>query len=102
MTARKIWTVRTIGVCDVQPPAAAIPPFRPPSHPESRKLRQTYKLEKIAGDGNDFTRVRRIKSWARSNWNHGYTLLGKQHTASRLLAAAARGASFPCSDYARV
>src|SRR5262245_21804022 len=102
MAVRKIWTVRTIGTCEVQPPNVAIPAFRPPSHPAAKFVRERYDLDRIGGKGTDFARARRIKTWARKNWNHGFTRLKTPHTAANLLAAAKRGCGFLCSDYAQV
>jgi hypothetical protein len=54
----------------------------------------------VAGEGSDFARARRLKSWVRSQWNHGYDGEGEQETkpqdALGILARVRRGSSFSC------
>jgi len=76
------------------------PAFCPPSSPRLAALRRGYRLADVAGEGADFDRCRRIMNWVRSRWNHGYDSIPDRSDALGLLAAAARGLRFQCSDYA--
>jgi hypothetical protein len=77
------------------------PQFRPPDHPSAVELRKKYKLLSVAGNGGDFERARRLKSWVRSRWNHGWDNEG-QRDALDILERARRGGSFHCGGYSRV
>jgi hypothetical protein len=80
--------------------------FRLPSDAAAVALRKRYRLLEIAGGGSDFARARRLKSWVRSQWNHGYDGEGKQETTRQdaldILERARHGASFSCWYYRRV
>jgi hypothetical protein len=89
-----------------QKPALPFPwCFRPPDHPSAAALRDTYRLLKVAGEGADFARARRLKSWVRRQWNHGYSGEGDQETRSLdaldILARAQQGQAFACWYYRR-
>ena len=76
------------------------PVFRPPNHPRAVALREKYRLLDVAGEGADFARARRIKTWVRRRWNHGYDDPQGPHDAMDLLASAERGRSYSCGNYA--
>ena len=79
--------------------------FRSPSDPAAVALRKKYRLLETAGQGTDFARARRLKSWVRSQWNHGYHGEGDQETSPQdaidILARARRGKAFSCWYYRR-
>src|SRR5512134_3727193 len=74
--------------------------FRSPSDPAAVALRKKYRLMEIAGEGSDFARARRLKSWVRSQWNHGYDGEGDQETTPQdaldILKRARRGNALSC------
>lgn len=73
--------------------------FRSPDHPKAVQLRQQHDLERVAGEGSDFTRARRVKTWVRKQWNHGYDELTGEFDALKLIAAARKGKMFACGKY---
>lgn len=79
--------------------------FRSPSDPAAVTLRKRYRLIEIAGEGTDFVRARRLKSWVRRQWNHGYQGEGEQETkpqdALTILERARRGSDFSCWYFRR-
>ena len=75
--------------------------FRPPEDPILKRLSRRYNLEKIAGTGTDFARARRLKSWVRRQWNHGFDQLPSPYHAIDLLAATKTGKSFQCGHYSQ-
>src|SRR6185503_7028694 len=79
--------------------------FRSPEDPAAAALRKKYRLLEVAGDGSDFARARRLKSWVRKHWDHGYDNQGAEHTqpqdALDILALAGRGKRFHCWFYRR-
>lgn len=74
--------------------------FRSANDPRAVRLREEYDLEAVAGAGSDFTRARRIKTWVRRRWNHGYDDVPHAVDALDYLAAARVGKSFACGKYA--
>lgn len=94
-------TLRIVSGGPFQKPVLPCRPlFRPPDHPDAVVLRDRYGLLGIAGQGGDFERARRLKTWVRSRWNHGWDNEG-QREALEILARAEQGGSFNCGFYAR-
>lgn len=95
-------TLRIVSGGPYQKPSLPFEPiFRSPKHPLAVKLREKYRLFKIAGEGTDFERARRLKSWVRSRWNHGWNHENQQD-ALDILARAEGGGTFNCGWYSRV
>lgn len=97
-------TVRVVESGPAQKPVETFDPvFRTPDHPTATKLRHMYHLLEVAGQGSDFERARRIKTWVRQRWDHGYDgrKMRGELDALALLAAAKRGLNFACGSYAQ-
>jgi hypothetical protein len=84
-----------------RPVEAITPSFRLPGHPRASLLCQRHDLLHIAGKGTDFARARRMKTWVRKQWDHGYDLLHDNADALDYLAASGNGKSFACGKYAQ-
>lgn len=91
-------------LCDAKPRLnpPQIPQFADPQSTHLVTLRRKYKLEQVAGTGDDFARARRIKSWVRRQWNHGFDRPAHPKTALELLELAQHGMRFSCGRYAQV
>jgi hypothetical protein len=76
--------------------------FRPPTDARLKLLAQLYRLKAIAGAGDDFSRARKLKTWVRKQWNHGFDQIPSPYDAIDLLAAARTGLSFQCGHYTQV
>ncbi len=95
-------TVRVAGGGPFAKPAEPFEPrFRPPEHPAAVELCRKFRLRQIAGEGTDFQRARRIKTWVRRQWNHGFDALPNPYGAIDLLTAARNGKSFQCGHYSQ-
>ena len=93
-------TLRIVSGGPLQKPFLPFEPaFRSPDHPRAARLRERYELQEIAGEGTDFERARRLKTWLRGRWDHGWDNEG-QRDALEILARAERGGSFNCGFYA--
>jgi len=94
-------TLRVVSGGPFEKPILPVTPlFRPPEHPKAIRLREKYRLMEVAGPGGDFERARRLKTWVRSRWNHGWDN-EDQKEAIDILARAERGGTFNCGFYSR-
>jgi hypothetical protein len=92
--------MRVIGGGPFAPPRLPFEPhFRAANDRKAVRLRDEHDLERIAGRGGDFARARRIKTWVRKLWNHGYDQLTTSWDALNFIAAARKGKSFSCGSY---
>jgi hypothetical protein len=79
-----------------------VPRFASPDSEHLATLRSRYKLDRVAGTGDDFARARRLRTWTRRRWNHGFDLCRGPVTALNLLSQSDQGKRFTCGSYAQV
>jgi hypothetical protein len=102
-TGRSIKRVRIVSCDAVAPPwLPHLPRFAAPDAAHLAALRSRYNLDRVAGGGDDFTRARRIKTWVRLRWNHGFDRCQGPVTALNLLSQSEQGKRFTCGAYAQV
>lgn len=74
-----------------------------PDGPELTRLRETYKLDSIAGPGEaELERILRVMDWVSRQWEHDGSNECRELNALAILQAAAAGERFRCVEYAVV